>query len=61
MGRGVKIQWIGVEIPWVGGSKYHGQGGSTYHGLGVNIPWLGGQNTMARVIKIPCVKGVDIP
>ena len=39
----------GVNIPWVGGSKYHGQG--------VNIPWLGGdQNTMGRGVKIPWVE-----
>ena len=31
----------GVDIPWVGGS--------IYHGLGVNIPWVGG--------SIYCISG----
>ena len=28
----------GVEIPWLGGSKYHGLGGQNTMGRGVNIP-----------------------
>jgi hypothetical protein len=49
MDSGVKIQLVedqnimgrGVDIPWVGGSKYHGTG-SKYHGYGVKIPWVKG-------------------
>ena len=32
----------GVDIPWVGGSIYHGWGGQYTMGRGVDIIWLRG-------------------
>jgi hypothetical protein len=58
MGRYVKIQWVGVDIPtmgrgvdmpWVWASIFHGKGGQNTMGKWVVIPWVGG--------KIPWVGG----
>ena len=47
MGKGgVNIPLVGVKIPWIGGSIYHGQGAQNTMGRGVKIPWVGSQNTM---------------
>ena len=55
MGRGVDILWIGVDIPWVRGSKYHGQGvnilcvrGRYPMGRRLDIPWLEESSAMGR-------------
>jgi hypothetical protein len=37
----------GVDIPWGGGSIYHGEG-VDIPWVGVEIPWVGGQYTMDR-------------
>ena len=39
----------GFDIPWVGGS--------TYHGYGVKIQWMGLFNIPWVGVKIPCVRG----
>ena len=31
-----------VEVPWIGVSKDHGEGGSKYHGKEIKIPWVVG-------------------
>ena len=41
----------GVDIPWLGGSKYHNKGDQNTMGKWVHIPWEGGQNTMGRGTK----------
>jgi hypothetical protein len=50
MGRYVKIQWVGVDIPtmgrgvdmpWVWASIFHGKGGQNTMGKWVVIPWVG--------------------
>ena len=45
MSRGVKIPWVvcqntmdGFDIPWIGGSKYHGKGVQYTISRGVKIP-----------------------
>ena len=48
---------MGVNIPWLGGSKYHGQGIQNTMGKWINIPWAGGQNTMGSGDKISWVSG----
>jgi hypothetical protein len=64
MGRGVDIRRVGgknsmsmgVKIPWLRVSKYHGwvrytmDRGSIYHGYGVRF-------TMGRWVKIPWIGG----
>ena len=43
MVREVKIPiGRGVDIPWVGGSIYHGYGGQIPWIGGLKIPWVGG-------------------
>ena len=58
--HGVKIRWVGVEIPWVEGPIYHGYGGqntmgrkSIYHCYGFKIPCVGGQHTVGRGVDMP--------
>ena len=46
----------GFDIPWVGGSKYHGKGGRYTTGRGFNIPWIGDQNTIGRGFDMPYVE-----
>ena len=41
MGKGPKIPWVGVKIPWIWGSKYHAQGFYIPGVVGVKIPWIG--------------------
>jgi hypothetical protein len=39
----------GFDIPWEGGSKYHGWGVRYTMGKGVEIPYIGGgENTMVN-------------
>jgi hypothetical protein len=47
IGRGFKISWVGVDIPWVGRSNYHRHGFDISWLGGVKIPWIG--------VKIPWV------
>ena len=41
----------GVDMPWVGGSIYHGRG-VKIPWVGVNIPWVGGSIYMGRKLDI---------
>ena len=45
---GVTIPWVGegVNIAWIGGSIYLGQGGQNTMGMEFSMRWVGGQNTM---------------
>ena len=40
----------GFNIPWVGGSIYHGLGGQNTMGRGVKIPWVGGSKLKNFII-----------
>jgi hypothetical protein len=41
------------DIPWIGGSKYHGKGVPYTMDMRFDIPWLAGQNTMGLGFGIP--------
>jgi hypothetical protein len=47
----------GSNIPWVGGSKYHGKGVGYTMGREFDTPCMGVQYTMSREFKIPWVGG----
>ena len=47
MGRELDIPWVGDQIPWIGGSVYHGQG--------VKIQWVG--DSICHGYGIPCTMG----
>ena len=48
MNSGFDIPWMGVKIPYVGGSICHAYGFKVPW-IGVIIPWVGGQYNMDRV------------
>ena len=51
----------GVNIPWIGGSKYHGKGGQNTIGRGVDVPWVGGSIFHGYRVDIPSVGGQNFP
>jgi hypothetical protein len=54
MGRWVDTMVRGVDIPWVGGSIYHGLGGQYTMGRGVDILYIG---FFSRVANFRYVRG----